>query len=101
MRTTAHQGAPVIDSWTCCTALLSKMLRSNIFDVKRNFFVRSGLSAKGGDDQVDSPFDRGKIRDWLVEAESNLHADLNAHRPAIFHSGLENPLLDGFNRFCV
>src|ERR1039458_3037402 len=37
----------------------------------------------------------------LIKAESDLHADLNTYRPSIFHGGLELPLLDGIDRFCV
>jgi hypothetical protein len=37
----------------------------------------------------------------LVKTETHFHADLYIHRPAIFHGGLEVPLLDCFNRFRI
>lgn len=37
----------------------------------------------------------------LVKAEAHLHTNLHVHRPAIFESGLEAPLLHCFYGFCI
>ena len=46
-------------------------------------------------------FSKSMFRVTSIKAESDLHADLDAHRPAIFQGGLEDPLPNGFNRLGV